>query len=1192
LIPQNALKALAIQHGVSDTELEVLSLALNGKSMAEIAKELGINSTAVRKRLGEVYKKFGITGSGPGKLAKLQQLLIAQYQDHLAKGNLVLSGNESNDEVAIAPPIQYWEEMIDDDSFYGREAELAELERWILQDHCRLVALLGIGGVGKTTLSVKLAERIGDKFQRVVWRSLNSAPPLKNILVDLIQELSDGQEIYLPDHTEERLSRLLEYLKTQRYLIVLDSIEMILRTDDFAGHYREGYENYGELLRRIGKTAHHSCLVITSGEKPRDFVLLESKKVRSFQLSGLKESEGSEIFKEKGFSFGSKDDWKKIIELYSGNPLVLKIVAVTIQELFGGNISEFLKQGTTVFGNIRSLLDQQFDRLLTLEKEILYWLAINREPISLSTLRDDLVSPVAQLRLLEALESLGRRSLVEKDAALFSLQPVVMEYVSDRFIEQVCEEIKTKNIGLFNSHALIKAKAKDYLKEMQVRYLLKPLEDKLLNELGSERAIAAQLGQILDDWRQQAPLKPGYAAGNVLNLLSQSQPEISNWDFSALAVWQAHLQDVSLHDVNFTRADLTQSVFAETLSSILSVAFSPDGTFVATGGVDRRIRLWLVATGEQVVAWQGHSDWVRSLSFSPDGKRLVSGSHDQTVRLWEVETGQCCKTFEGHTNWVRSVAFNSDGQMVASGSSDGTVKLWDAITGNCLQTFEEWSGIVRSIAFSPDGQLLASGSSDGTVKLWNLITGKCCKVLKEHRRGVRSVTFSPDGQMLASGSSDATVKLWDLLTGQCVNTLAGHLGWVWSVVFSCDGRLVASGSEDQTVKLWEVSTGKCLMTLYGHTGWVRSIAFSPDHQTLASGSEDQTVRLWNVKTGQRLKTFQGYARGVRSVAFSPDGRILASGSEDRTVRIWNIDNGHCLITLRKHTGRIWSVAFAPQRNSKDNHILASGSEDRTVRIWDLETGQCLKTLYGHEDGVLSVAFSPNGQLLVTGSSDRTIRLWNIRTGQCLQTLRGHTGWVWSVDFSPTGKTFASGSGDLTVRLWQVGTEECLQILQGHTHWVRSVAFSPDGKTLASSSVGRTVRLWDVSTGQYLQPLEGYSNGVRSVAFSPDGQILASGGDDHVVRLWDIQSGQCLHVLRGHSSRVRSVTFSQDGRILASGSNDEAIKLWDVKTGAEIKTLKIRKPYEGMDITDATGITESQKATLIALGARDRNLPKF
>lgn len=1078
-----------------------------------------------------------------------------------------------------------WGDATHTSVFYGRTQEIATLEQWILDERCRLVAILGMGGIGKTTLAVKLAQQIQEEFEYVIWRSLREAPPIKSILANLIQFLSDEQETEsnLPENLSERISRLLYYLQNNRCLVVLDNIESILRSGSRAGQYQEGYEGYGELLRLLGEATHQSCLVLTSRENPKEVALLKGQElpVRSLQLRGLKVDDAQEILKAKGLS-ATESEWQVMIERYAGNPLALKIVATTIEDVFDGNVAEFLRENTAVFGDIRSVLDQQFERLSHIEKDIMFWLAINREPIALWELREDMVSPVPSQKLLEALESLLRRSLVEKNAATFTLQPVVMEYVTQVLIEQVCEEIATENIELFRCHALMKATATDYVRESQIRLILQPVIDELLTVFRSKKGIEKQLTKILARLREESPQEPGYTAGNIVNLLKSLGIDFTGYDFSYLSVWQADLRKVNLHNVNFQNADLAKSVFSETFGGIMSVAFSPDGKLLAAGDSNGEIHLWQVADGKQLLILRGHANWVVSLAFSPDSRTLASGSSDCTVKLWDVATGGCLKTWQEHDGEVWSVVFSPDGNLLASGSDDHTLRLWKVSTGDCLRIFQGHTSWVTSVVFSSDGQMLLSGSDDNTIKLWNASTGECLRTLKGHSDGVRSIALSSDNQMLVSGSEDQTVKLWNVHTGECLRTFQGHTNRVFSVAFSPQGDLIASGSHDQTVRLWEVSTGQVTRTLQGHSSWVFTVAFSPKGDYLASGSHDQTVKLWSISTGQCFRTFQGYANQVLSVAFSPDRQTLASGSHDHTVRLWNVNTGQAVRTFRGHSNWVYSVAFSPQGD-----LLASGSGDRTIKLWEVSTGRVLTTLQGHRAVVCSVAFSPDGRMLSSGSEDNTMRLWDVNTCQTLKVFQGHTAAVWSVAFSPDGQILASGAWDQTIKLWDISTGKCLQTLEGHTNWVWSVAFSPDGNTLASSSPDGTLRLWNIRTGECEKVLQTSTGWLLSVAFSSDGQTLASSSQDSTIKLWDISTCKCQRTLLGHANGwIWSIAFSPDCQILASGSEDETIKLWDVQTGECLKSLTPEKPYEDLNLIGVSGLTEATKTTLKALGAVD------
>ncbi|MCP4701500.1 MAG: AAA family ATPase [Gammaproteobacteria bacterium] len=321
--------------------------------------------------------------------------------------------------------------------------------------------------------------------------------------------------------------------------------------------------------------------------------------------------------------------------------------------------------------------------------------------------------------------------------------------------------------------------------------------------------------------------------------------------------------------------------------AILAVAFSPDGKTLATGSTDKNARLWDTASGYELRALKGHTDYILSVAFSPDGKTLATGSEDNSARLWNMSDGRELHILKGHTSKVWSVAFSPYGKTLATGSKDTSARLWDTSSGRELHTFKGHTHSVNSVAFSPDGKTLATGSSDNTARLWDISGGREFRVLKGHTGWVNSVAFSPDGNILATGSSDNSARLWDTSDRRELHTLKGHADIVWSVAFSPDGKTLATGSSDNSAWLWDTSGGREFNTIKGHAGKVWSVAFSPDGKTLATGSSDNTVGLRDTKSGNVLQWYTGEAD--RWLSCRADG-LCWRYDDGELLRQWNKDD--------------------------------------------------------------------------------------------------------------------------------------------------------------------------------------------------------------------------------------------------------------------------------------------------------------
>ncbi len=613
---------------------------------------------------------------------------------------------------------------------------------------------------------------------------------------------------------------------------------------------------------------------------------------------------------------------------------------------------------------------------------------------------------------------------------------------------------------------------------------------------------------------------------------------------------------------------------------IWDVSFSPENDLIASGGVDKTIKLW-TSDGKLLRTLRSHQDSITSLQFSPDGTRLASSSHDKTIKIWKLNPVQNHRrgtanlwllthhqeektnpiiplTLKGHRGSVYSIAFSPSGTMIASASEDKTVKFWN-LQGKLLNTLE-YQTPLNWVRFSPDSQLIAVATDPGIVQI-STLNGKPVSELVHSRCEecrVYGVSFSPNGEMIATAGGDRTVKLWTR-NGRLLRVLRGHTEVIYGVKFSPDGQILATASADKTVKLWNLE-GKLLQNFQGHGDKVTNVSFSSDGQTIVSASYDKTVKLWNM-TDVPLKRLQGHQDRVLSVNMSPDGQLLASGSQDNTVKLWH-RSGQLLQTLKGHQDRVAAVSFSP-----DGQLLATASYDRQVQLWQLRqqksgdyfhSGKTLlfkRAWQAHEDSILSVSFSPDSQMIATAGKDNLIRLWN-RQGELIRVFRGHTKWVNSVQFSPDGRLLASGSDDGTIRLWNIERKfpglhfffplpEEKAIINAHNAFVLGVSFSPDGQTIASAGYDNTVKLWS-REGEWLKTLlKGASDSVTSVSFSPDGQLIASASYDGRIRLWSRQSGTLLKTLIGHQDSVMSLQFSPDGQMLASASRDQTVILWNL-----------------------------------------------
>lgn len=1076
-----------------------------------------------------------------------------------------------------------WGEAIDVPALYGRDAELSQLRQWILQERCRVVALLGLGGIGKTSLALTFAREALPHFEAVVFRSLQNGPPLAELVDDVIRRFSLSS-LPLPDALSDKIALLVQTLRQRRCLLILDNLESLMQPEALAGTYRADHAAYATLFQALGTRAHESCLLLTSREKPAELGMLEGRAgpVHTLAVSDLNDTTCQIILEAKDI-VGIPADVQALGRLYGGNPLALQLIAEPIRGLFGGNVAAFLASGDAFFNGVGILLKEQFARSTALEQSILRWLAIKREFVSLDDLVGVLSPGVPQRAVLVALESLRHRTLIECaiDRPAFTLQPVILEYITDQLVELLWQEIVDMQPQLLLNHGVILATAKDYIRRSQERMIATPVLERLMRIYTDRATIEKQLQSLLRSWRGQPPGAQHYGPGNLVSMLRLLRGDLRGLDLSQLALRGVYLQGVEMQDATLAGSTIRDHTFTETFDSLLGVDVSRDGRYWAAGSRRGELLLWSAHGLTLHPLWSVYADMWWALAFSPDGSAVASsGSWDGTVKVWDTPSGSL-RWVGRHTSQASSVAFAPDGRRLASGGSDMTIRIWDAQSGAQLQELSHRSP-VSVVTWSPHGYLLASSDVEGSIQLWDMQT-LSVRTLTGHATWVDGLSFAPDGNLLASASWDGTVKVWDVASGQLRATLTGHSDRVSRVAWSPDGGILASSSRDQTLWLWDVVTKRYRGALYGHTAGVVDLAFLPDGRSLISASEDGTLRVWDVANRQCLRVIEGYTSSLHDVDWSPDSTQVVCGSADRLVTVYDLTGATLPHVLRGHEGVGLSVGW-----SASGRWIASSEWDNVVRLWDPRSGVCLKLLHIHADDtafIHSLAWSPDGQRLACATYRHGVYVFEVEAGQQHWVAKPLATGIQRTAWSPDGQRLVGAGEDGTVYLWDAADGKVLQRLAGHHSTITCVTWNTTGTMLASGA-SNELFVWDAQRGERLSGTTGHSAMVSAVAWGANEHVLISGDSEGTLRWWNIQNETSIHLREAHQGAIQAIKRSPDGTKLASCGDDGAMKLWDLSTGDYLQTVRSDRPYERMDITGLTGITPAQRASLIALGAVD------
>ncbi|KDN33415.1 hypothetical protein RSAG8_13495, partial [Rhizoctonia solani AG-8 WAC10335] len=559
----------------------------------------------------------------------------------------------------------------------------------------------------------------------------------------------------------------------------------------------------------------------------------------------------------------------------------------------------------------------------------------------------------------------------------------------------------------------------------------------------------------------------------------------------------------------------------EDVGEITSLAFSPDGTRVASGTRSGIIWVWDVGSGQTVLGpLEGHESSVGSIIFSHGSTLILSGSWDNTIHIWDAYSGQLVFTpLVGHTNGVMSIAITRDNRTIISGSQDKTIRVWDMQTGRLvLDPITGHTDVIASVAISPNGKFIVSGSYGCTVRVWDVLTGQILFEPFSHNASVYSVAISPDGSFISAGSRDGTIQIWDPTGKAMSGPLKEHSEPVLMLAYSSDGTCIISYSSDipGTLCLFDAQSATVMLDAFsGHTGPILSIDISPDGKHLVSGSWDKTLCVWDVVNRKLIHDpLTGHTQGVHFVQYSSDGNRTLSCSWDGSLHQWGTQTGdsikvnNLIMDTSTPILSLDSQMFVSAAYSQDGSQIATTSNGGSVCIWDSITGEMVVQLIQHKTQGKSVEFSADGMTLFTGWKDGAVQIWDVQSGQLVSSIQPEGDLQVSVFAFSSDQLYnvVAKSHYIPPTMYQRNTQTGGQTpgsFAGHTSYINSVQFSSDGTCIVSGAWDKTVHIWETQTGTSIfGPLKGHTELVLSVAYSPDSTYVASASDDKTIRIWD------------------------------------------------------------------------------------------
>ncbi len=1029
----------------------------------------------------------------------------------------------------------------------GREKEVFEIIE-ILKNY-NFVMLTGKKYIGKTAIACAVAQKFTDEYDNVIYVNCVSwnEEELISSFCDLLSTVKGDVVTF-----DAMCDAFLEVAQNKKIFFVFDNVTQNNNFSDFLD----------KSLKLVNGNFQSKIIVIKSYSDNIRHIRKAYK--WHFEVPGINESDVILLGKNESINI-SREQAAELVSKYNGCPAYIQIVLEYCKQFCESSISAFLELNKFSVGNIEILLKEQFEHLSNEEKDLLYFTMLLGDSAS----SDKLISYLnfEHNHFQKMFESLlDSNFLLESTNSSVRLALPLKELLEKTFEKVVCEElISQKPYFLVRYPLLMNLESEEII--TYHRHMMRKIIATLQVDFDvSQNDICSTLFRCL----QSSPLSlKSYLTGNIINLMTISNVNICDLNFSNRYICNANMEECELHNIDFTNAQFENCSFKNIFGSVTAVSYNKKYELVATAFFNGLIIVW-DQYGCQITILMEFDNSVNDMIFFED--KLFACGKDGKIVEWEIDQNynfEIIQEFCENNEPIRAIAYSKKHNRLFAGSEDGIVRYWNLNDNSAGKILCQKKYRIKSIVISPNGECIAIGGDSEEVSVFNINNGTLSMMYNIENRWVRCLDFYDNNTILCGGDM-GNINILDISNKTCETILNVDKNKVWSIVSMPHLNLFVVGGNAGTIKIFDIHSKKLVYILQKHSSWVRCLAASDSY--LYSGSEDQTICIWNLDNYKCQKVIRGYTKRIFSV--DSDNSKLYAGLGDHSVIEIDKEQG----TIRRLfdcSDQVWTL-------SVEDSIVCAGCDKGDIYVYDLKLERMLYTHHFDMGWIGFVKFSPDGNWLAVGDEFGTIYIFNVKNKYLItQTnkYKAHNGRVASAFF--TDDSIVSVGEDGNVFGFNYKQKKSSFNFKVSEKLLYTVDKISDNKCLAGDSDGN-VYLIDL-VEQNSKVIISLKAPIWSIKLVNDNTFVV-GTDNGELHQYTIEA-DLINKLNEHSNQLWTICIDETNAQIITGGEDSQIIIHDVTPQIAVSAKFVcNLPYDNVRLHNCTGLSNMQKNYLCTMGA--------